>query len=172
MTQCDCLFSNLFCSFSGSWEVPLAWSSLWSRLNCLSGWEMKIYLHICEALLLLSPSVCEPLTSHNWHSTNWREVTHFRFLFKHKLLWIKIISSINQHSFKCYTLMPYKIVTQLILSLFGLFYLFRLKPHISPKLPRHLHFLPGPRAGSPSSDLSHSEPHEWTIVPFSGAPWP
>lgn len=40
------------------------------------------------------------------------------------------------------------------------------------KLQLHLHFLPGPSADSPSSDLSHSEPHEWTIVPFSGAPWP
>lgn len=34
------------------------------------------------------------------------------------------------------------------------------------------HSPPSFPAGSLSSDLSHSEPHEWTIVPFSGAPWP
>lgn len=43
---------------------------------------------------------------------------------------------------------------------------------LSPKLPLQLHFLPGPSAGSPSSDLSHSKPHEWTIVPFTRAPGP
>lgn len=146
---------------------------LWSWLHCLTGWEMKIYLHICEALWLLSHTGCLSfLPAHSRQHTDWREITHFKFLFKRKFICIKILLCINPPSFQCYTQSQYKIVTQLILCLFGLFYLFRLKPHISPKLPLHLHFLPGPSAGSPSSDLSHSEPHEWTIVPFSGAPWP
>lgn len=37
------------------------------------------------------------------------------------------------------------------------------------KRPLQLHFLLVPRA-SPSCDLSHSEPLQWTIVPLSGAP--
>lgn len=37
------------------------------------------------------------------------------------------------------------------------------------KLPWHLHFLPGPSTESPSSDLSHTKPHEWTIGPSLGA---
>ncbi len=88
---------------------------LWSRLNCLTGWEIKIYLHICEALWVLSHTVNLNFSLHAADSTPTEEKWH--------------ILSFCSSFFQCCTHWQYKIVTQLVLCLFGLFYLFRLPLH-------------------------------------------
>lgn len=145
---------------------------LWSRLNCLTGWKIKIYLHICEALWQSHCAsellTCTPIEEKFKGFVQAQVISIFYIVYFYKDFFL----SINPHSFQCYTHLQYMNSDSTICAYLDCFTYSGSSPTLSPKLPLHLHFLPGPSAGSPSSDLSHSEPHEWTIVPFTGAPWP
>lgn len=97
--------------------LPLKLTELlnWVRNEDLSA-------HLWGALGSQSHSESELLTARSRQHTNWREITHFKFLLKHKLIYIQLF-------FQRCTHWQYKIVTQLIQCLFGLFYLFRLQLH-------------------------------------------
>lgn len=134
---------------------------LWSRLNCLTGWKMKIYLHICEALwqshCAAELLTCTPFEEKFKGFVQAQVISIFHIVYFYKVFFL----SINPHSFQCYTHLQYKIVIQLSVLIWTVLLIQAPVPHYRQNC--HSTFI---SCQDPARALPHLTSH--TVNPMNG----